>query len=178
MRIHRLRARLTAGWLYARVYSRIPSLVYIYDNHDATKSENRLPCQVQVGDHDWEELRDARLHERATRIYEIHHALVWCSNSVRRFLRDRQSDVLKHPIVKHVLCALDNERGVCRPHAYECSFYTRNFRSYWARFAIGASSHSCRVCIIPTRALSVPWSASLKLCAAELWMKLRGTLTA
>ena len=51
--------------------------------------------------------------KRETRTYEIHDALVWCTNSVRRFLRDRQSDVLKPPIVKHVLCALDSERGVC-----------------------------------------------------------------
>ena len=63
---------------------------------------------------------DARLHERETRTCEILHILIWCTSSVRRFFRDRQSDVLKHPIVQHVLCALDSERGVCRPHAYEC----------------------------------------------------------
>ena len=57
-------------------------------------------------------LEHAHLHERETRTYESHHALVWCTNSVRRFLSDRPSDVLKHPIVMHVLCALNSERGL------------------------------------------------------------------
>ena len=56
--------------------------------------------------------------------YRIHHAFVWClhtriASGLRKFLSDRQSDALEHPIEKHVLCALDSKTGVFRPHAYE-----------------------------------------------------------
>ena len=48
----------------------------------------------------------SHLHKGETHPCKIHHALIWCSNGVRKFLRDRRCGVLKHPIVEHVLHAL------------------------------------------------------------------------
>ena len=55
--------------------------------------------------------------------------LIWCTNSVRRFLRDLQSDVLKHPIVSDVINYNYNNELLVFPQTHTIGYFSEEVRA-------------------------------------------------
>jgi len=90
----------------------------------------------------------AHLRKREARPCEIHHALIWCSNCVRRFLRDRQSDVPEA-----------SDCRACIRHAYDGWGSCASFASSELREAGGSNQGSekrrTRTMILGSKSLTV-----------------------